>query len=123
DIVDEGMWRVCEFGTARHYKVPNMSMCGKTGTVQNSRGKDHSIFVGYAPRENPQIAIAVVVENAGFGATWALPIASLMIEQYINGKIERTDLLERITTTTFSASATRKINKTNLTDSINGQDF
>jgi len=123
DIVDEGMWRVCEFGTARHYKVPNMSMCGKTGTVQNSRGKDHSIFVGYAPRENPQIAIAVVVENAGFGATWALPIASLMIEQYINGKIERTDLLERITTTTFSASATRIINKTNLTDSINGQDF
>ncbi|HQG68269.1 MAG TPA: penicillin-binding transpeptidase domain-containing protein, partial [Paludibacteraceae bacterium] len=123
DIVDEGMWRVCEFGTARHYKVPNLSMCGKTGTVQNSRGKDHSIFVGYAPRENPQIAIAVVVENAGFGATWALPIASLMIERYINGKIERTDLLERIASATLSASATRLTNKTNLTDFINGQDF
>ncbi len=97
-IVNEGMWRVFEFGTGRHYKIPNTSMCGKTGTVQNNHGKDHSIFVGFAPRENPKIAIAVVVENAGFGATWAAPISSLMMEQYIYGKIERQELLERMST-------------------------
>jgi penicillin-binding protein 2 len=71
-------------------------MCGKTGTVQNNHGKDHSLFVGFAPRENPVIAIAVVVENAGFGATWAAPIASLMMEQYIKRYIKRKDLFERI---------------------------
>lgn len=92
EIVNEGMWRVYEYGTARHRKIPGVVMCGKTGTVQNPHGKDHSLFVGFAPRENPQIAIAVVVENAGFGATWALPIASLMIEQYLNEKVERKDL-------------------------------
>lgn len=97
-IVNEGMWRVFEFGTGRHYKIPNTSMCGKTGTVQNNHGKDHSIFVGFAPRENPRIAIAVVVENAGFGATWAAPISSLMMEQYLYGKIERKDLLDRMST-------------------------
>ncbi len=97
-IVNEGMWRVFEFGTGRAYKIPNTSMCGKTGTVQNNHGKDHSIFVGFAPRENPKIAIAVVVENAGFGATWAAPISSLMMEQYIYGKIERQELLERMST-------------------------
>ena len=97
-IVNEGMWRVFEFGTGRHYKIPNTSMCGKTGTVQNNHGKDHSLFVGFAPRENPKIAIAVVVENAGFGATWAAPISSLLMEQYIYGKIERQELLERMST-------------------------
>ena len=97
-IVNEGMWRVFEFGTGRHFKIPNTSMCGKTGTVQNNHGKDHSIFVGFAPRENPRIAIAVVVENAGFGATWAAPISSLMMEQYLYGKIERKDLLDRMST-------------------------
>lgn len=97
-IVKEGMWRVFEFGTGRAYKIPDVSMCGKTGTVQNNAGKDHSIFVGFAPRDNPKIAIAVVVENAGFGATWAAPIASLMMEQYMFRKIKRTELLERIST-------------------------
>lgn len=104
NVVDEGMWRVCEYGTARHYKIPNMAMCGKTGTVQNPFGKDHSIFVGYAPRENPKIAIAVVVENAGFGATWASPIANLMIEQYLFGKINRVDLFNRISNSYFISS-------------------
>ncbi len=95
-VVKEGMWRVFEFGTGRRYKIPGVSMCGKTGTVQNSGGKDHSIFVGFAPRDNPKIAIAVVVENAGFGATWAAPIASLMMEQYLFRKVKRTELLERM---------------------------
>jgi penicillin-binding protein 2 len=61
-------------------------MAGKTGTAQNPHGKDHSVFFAFAPVDNPKIAIAVVVENAGFGATWAAPIASLMIEQYLTGK-------------------------------------
>lgn len=95
-IVNEGMWRVFEFGTGRRFKIANISMCGKTGTVENPHGKDHSIFVGFAPRENPKIAIAVVVENSGFGATWAAPISSLMFEQFIFGKIERQELLERM---------------------------
>ncbi len=95
-IVNEGMWRVFEFGTGRHHKLNDISMCGKTGTVENNHGKDHSLFVGFAPRENPVIVVAVAVENAGFGSTWAAPIASLMMEQYITGKIERTTLFEHI---------------------------
>jgi penicillin-binding protein 2 len=72
-------------------------MCGKTGTVQNPHGKDHSLFVGFAPRENPKIAVAIVVENAGFGSTYAAPIFSLMAELYLKGKITRTELEERVT--------------------------
>lgn len=107
-IVTEGMWRVFEYGTGRYYKIPDLSMCGKTGTVQNNHGKDHSLFVGFAPRENPMIAIAVVVENAGFGATWAAPIASLMMEQYLNGKIERLDLFDRISTTILNSDVKKR---------------
>jgi penicillin-binding protein 2 len=70
-------------------------MCGKTGTADNSHGKPHSILVGFAPRINPKIAIAVVVENAGYGSTFAAPIFSLIVEQYLKGKIERTELLEK----------------------------
>src|SRR5690606_17641199 len=61
----------------------------KTGTVQNPHGEDHSVFIAFAPRENPKIAIAVVVENAGYGSTWSAPIASLMVEQYLNKNISR----------------------------------
>jgi len=98
-IVNEGMWRVFEYGTARGSRLPDISMCGKTGTVQNSRGKDHAFFVGFAPRENPKIAIAIVVENAGFGSTYAAPLFSLMAELYLKGKIERIELLEKTTST------------------------
>lgn len=94
DIVDEGMWRVNEFGTARYYKVPGVTVCGKTGTVENSQGKDHAFFIGYAPRENPKIAIAVVIENAGFGSTWAAPVSSLMMELYLTKKITRPQMVE-----------------------------
>lgn len=83
-------------------------MCGKTGTVQNNFGKDHSLFVGFAPRENPVIAIAVVVENAGFGATWAAPIASLMMEQYILGKIDRHYLFDRISTSILNPDVQKR---------------
>ena len=65
-------------------------MCGKTGTVENNKGEDHSTFIAFAPKENPKIAIAVYVENGGYGSTYAAPISSLMIERYINGSIDST---------------------------------
>jgi penicillin-binding protein 2 len=97
-IVYEGMSRVFASGTAYSSRIDSLEMCGKTGTVQN-RGKDHAFFVGFAPRNNPKIAIAVVVENAGFGSTYAAPIFSLLVEQYLKGKINRTELLDRVSTT------------------------
>ena len=98
-IVFEGMWRVFESGTARSSKIPGIDMCGKTGTADNSHGKPHSVFVGFAPRVHPKIAIAVIVENAGFGNTYAAPIFSLLVEQYLKGKITRTELEEKTTNT------------------------
>ena len=95
-VVQRGMSRVMTHGTGRWYNLPDLQMCGKTGTVQNPHGKDHAIFIGFAPLDDPQIAVAVVVENAGFGATWACPVASLMMEQYLTDSISRPDLLERI---------------------------
>ena len=70
-------------GTAKNSKLNNIIICGKTGTAQNPHGEDHSIFIGFAPKDNPKIAIAVYVENGGWGSTWAAPIASLMIEKYL----------------------------------------
>jgi penicillin-binding protein 2 len=82
--------------TARAAAISGITVCGKTGTSQNPHGKDHSVFVAFAPKENPQIAIAVYVENAGFGSTWAAPIASLMIEKYLTGEVKRTWLEQRM---------------------------
>lgn len=94
DPVIEGMARVTTMGTGQLAYIPGIDICGKTGTSQNS-GKDHSVFFAFAPRENPKIAIAVYVENAGFGGDIAAPIASLMIEKFINGSIsERKQRLE-----------------------------
>lgn len=96
-VVIEGMHDVVEAGTARIAKIPGIEICGKTGTAQNPHGKDHSVFFAFAPKDNPKIAIAVIIENAGFGATWAAPIASLMMEQYLTGKHDtRAALLERM---------------------------
>ena len=92
EIVIEGMYLAVNGGagsTAWRAKVNNISICGKTGTAENPHGEDHSIFVAFAPRENPQIAIAVYIENGGFGNLWAAPIASLMIEKYLNDSISR----------------------------------
>ncbi len=94
--VKDGMWRVFEYGTGRWYKIDSVAMCGKTGTVDNNHGQPHSLFIGFAPKDNPKIAIAVVIENAGFGATWACPIASLCLEQYLCGEIRRKDLYNRM---------------------------
>jgi penicillin-binding protein 2 len=85
--VINGMQAVVEDGTARRSKIPGIIMCGKTGTAQNPRGEANSVFVAFAPRENPKIAIAVVVENSGEGAHWAAPIASFIVEKYLRGKI------------------------------------
>lgn len=88
----EGMYQVVHGingATARHVAIPGIEMCGKTGTAQNPHGKDHSIFMAFAPRHNPQIAIAVYIENSGFGAVYAAPIASLIIEKYLTDTVKR----------------------------------
>ena len=84
----EGMAGAVNYGTAPRARVPSFQFCGKTGTSQNPHGEDHSVFFGFGPREQPQIALAVFIENAGFGGTWAAPIASLMAERYVNGEID-----------------------------------
>ena len=73
--------------TATMARIPGVEVCGKTGTAENPHGADHSVFICFAPRENPQIAVAAYVENAGFGGTWACPISSLLVEKYLNGEI------------------------------------
>ncbi len=85
-------------GTGHIAYIPGMDVCGKTGTAQNPQGRDHSTFLAFAPRNNPRIAISVYVENGGFGGTVAAPIASLIMEQYLTGKIEREELLTRMKT-------------------------
>ena len=87
-----------EQGTGRGAQIEGIALCGKTGTAQNPQGKDNSIFILFGPAENPKIAVAVYVENAGFGATWAAPIASLMVEKYLNDTIatKRLVLQERM---------------------------
>ncbi|MFA9189754.1 penicillin-binding protein 2 [Flavobacterium sp. FZUC8N2.13] len=100
----QGLFDVYNLGTARALRVDGIDICGKTGTAENFtkiNGKrvkleDHSIFVAFAPKDNPKIAIAVLVENGGYGAAIAGPIASLMIEKYLRRKITRTDLEKRI---------------------------
>lgn len=86
DKVVEGMRSAVERGTCRAANNPQYAVCGKTGTAQN-RGQDHSVFMGFAPMDKPKIAIAVYVENGGFGADFGVPIGALMMEQYINGKL------------------------------------
>jgi penicillin-binding protein 2 len=94
DVID-GMARAVESGTAGALKIEGIPYCAKTGTAQNP-GKDHSVFVCFAPKENPKIAIGILIENAGFGATYAGPIARLMMEKYLKGKITRPDLEKRM---------------------------
>ena len=74
-------------GTAFAAAIPGKDVCGKTGTAQNPRGADNSVFICFAPKDNPKIAVAAYIENAGFGATWACPIASLLVEKYLTGGI------------------------------------
>ncbi|MBP8041428.1 MAG: penicillin-binding protein 2 [Bacteroidales bacterium] len=95
DYIVEAMYAVVEGGTAHNVRMDSIKVCGKTGTAQNA-GKNHSIFIAFAPKDNPQIAIAAVVENSGYGATWAAPVVSLMIEKYLTRKVKRPDLEKEI---------------------------
>ncbi|MGK0386576.1 MAG: penicillin-binding protein 2 [Patiriisocius sp.] len=104
DPVVEGMHEVYTNGTARSFQVKDIEICGKTGTAENYRRingsvkqlTDHSVFVAFAPKDNPKIAIAVFVENGFWGSRWAGPIASLMIEKYLKKEISRTDLETKV---------------------------
>ena len=97
ETVIQGMEAVITAGTGRESRIPGIDVCGKTGTVQNPHGKDHSSFIAFAPKDNPKIAIAVYVENAGYGSAYAAPISSLIIEKYLRGIIqsEQRQLLEK----------------------------
>ncbi len=102
DVVINAMEQVVgPGGTANRAKLNDIVICGKTGTVQNEPREDHSVFICFAPKENPKIALAVYVENAGFGGTWAAPIASLMIEQYMNDSIADPSKESRILDASF----------------------
>ncbi len=109
DPVIEGMAEVYRNGTARYFQVPGIDIAGKTGTAENFTridGKrtqltDHSIFVAFAPVENPKIAIAVFVENGYWGSRYAAPIASVMIEKYLKGEVTRQDLEKRMLETSL----------------------
>jgi penicillin-binding protein 2 len=100
DPVIDGLYDVYNYGTASHLQIPGIEICGKTGTAENytrvngerMQLTDHSVFVAFAPKDNPKIAIAVFVENGYWGSRWAGRIASLMIEKYLKGEITRTDL-------------------------------
>ena len=99
--VVKGMWRAVNSGfgsggTASIAAVDGLDICGKTGTAQNPRGKDHSVFICFAPKDDPKIAVAAFIENGGFGATWACPLASLMVEKYLKGEVKRADLEKRM---------------------------
>jgi penicillin-binding protein 2 len=90
EAVREGMHRVMTDGTGQWVQIPDIPSAGKTGTAQNPHGEDHSLFIMFAPYDDPEIAIAVAIENAGYGATAAAPIASLMAEKYLTGSIADT---------------------------------
>ena len=102
--VVEGMANVVKKGTARIAGIPGIEVCGKTGTIENftkidgvrTQLTDHSMFIAFAPKENPKIALAVIVENGYWGGRWAAPIASLIIEKHLTGEIKRTWLEKRM---------------------------
>jgi penicillin-binding protein 2 len=100
-MVVDAMEQVVLSGTGTRARIDSISVCGKTGTVENKAGEDHSVFMAFAPRDNPKIAIAAIVENAGFGGTWSAPICALMIEQYMKGKIKDPAKMQRIVDARF----------------------
>lgn len=111
ETVAEGMRMAVTGGTCRMANLKNVEVCGKTGTAQNPHGRDHSVFMGFAPYHDPKIAICVYVENAGFGATYGVPIGSLVMEKYLNGEIaeERKFLEERmLNSNTIISSGVKK---------------
>ncbi|HWK03109.1 MAG TPA: penicillin-binding protein 2 [Puia sp.] len=102
EVVHSGMQDVIEIGTGRPARIPGINMCGKTGTAENKKVIDgrvvklhnHAVFVCFAPRENPKIVVAVIVENGGYGGTYAAPIASLMVEKYLRDTLSAARIQE-----------------------------
>jgi len=94
--VIDGMQKCFDAGTAYYSRVPGIVACGKTGTAENPHGKSHAVFMAFAPRDNPKIVIACLIENAGFGGVWSAPIVSLLIEKYLTGKITRPELEKKM---------------------------
>jgi penicillin-binding protein 2 len=116
-VVHQGMLDAVLHGTVGgDGKIPDIQMCGKTGTSQNQKGKDHSVFIAFAPKDNPKIAIAVFVENAGFGGFAAAPIASLIIEKYLKGRVDRKDVETKFMNMSYLANVTyrRPVKKDSL---------
>jgi len=110
----EGMYRAVNSpsnsgATAWRSAVQGLDICGKTGTAQNPHGKDHSVFICFAPKNNPKIAIAVFLENAGAGSTWAAPIASLLAEKYLSEETGRKELENRIINTSLIDNRSNRI--------------
>lgn len=95
-VVIDAMEKVVNEGTGILAKIPDVAVCGKTGTAENPHGEDHSVFFAFAPKENPKIAIAVIIENAGWGGVWAAPMASLVMEKYLKGEISDAYKLQRV---------------------------
>ena len=93
DYAVEGMRAAVTGGTCRGAAIPGIEVCGKTGTAEN-RGQDHSVFMGFAPMNEPKIAVAVYVENGGYGAVYGVPIGGLIMEQYLNGELSETSKLK-----------------------------
>ncbi|MDE6297436.1 MAG: penicillin-binding protein 2, partial [Muribaculaceae bacterium] len=111
EAVAEGMRMAVTGGTCRLANLPDIEVCGKTGTAQNPHGRDHSAFIGFAPYDDPKIAVCVYVENAGFGAAYGVPIGSLMIEKYLKGEISpsRIGIEQRmLTSNTIETSGVKK---------------
>ena len=129
--VINGMQDVVEQGTARVAKIPGINVCAKTGTAENYtildgrriKLPDNSMFVCFAPKENPRIAIAVVVENAGFGATWAGPIARILMEKYLNDTLQTKSVadVERISNTNLMPAYFKRLQY--KTDSTRAQEW
>ena len=92
DLVVEGMYQVMESGTGGMSRIPGIAVCGKTGTAQNPHGADHSVFMAFAPKDDPKIAVSVYIENGIWGSTYAAPIASLVMEKYLNDSISHNRL-------------------------------
>lgn len=112
----EGMARAVTGGTCRGANLlPDIEVCGKTGTAENPHGKDHSIFMGFAPKDNPKVAIFVIVENAGFGATFGVPVGRLMMQKYLKGEVPASDkyIEDRIVNTTILPQTFFNWNRTN----------
>ncbi len=108
--VAEGMRMAVTGGTCRRAAIPGIEVCGKTGTAQNPHGRDHSAFMGFAPYDKPKIAVAVYVENGGWGATYGVPIGSLVMEKYLTGKIapERKNMEDQMLNTTLYYAPAKK---------------